>query len=65
MNTIPDDIDFDAYLKGPDEGAMVLPAVSWVDEVIDAIERPQGQGWRTDGATEAIQPDFVGHPRRR
>lgn len=43
MNTIPDDIDFDAYLKGPDEGAMVLPAASWVDDVIDAFERPHDQ----------------------
>ena len=40
MNTIPDDIDFDAYLKGPDEAAMVLPASSWIDEVIEEFERP-------------------------
>ena len=29
MNTIPDDIDFDAYLKGPNEAAMIRPAASW------------------------------------
>lgn len=40
MNIIPDDIDFDAYLKGPDEAAMILPASSWIDEVIEEFERP-------------------------
>jgi twinkle protein len=40
MNTIPDDIDFDAYLKGPDESAMVQPASRWLDEVIQSFERP-------------------------
>lgn len=40
MQTIPDDIDFDRYLQGPDESAMVRPAASWVDEVLNAFERP-------------------------
>jgi twinkle protein len=40
MNTIPDDFDFDAYLKGPDESAMVQPASRWLDEVIQSFERP-------------------------
>lgn len=40
MNTIPDDIDFDAYLQSPDEGAMVRPASDWVDAVIESFERP-------------------------
>lgn len=43
MNTIPDDIDFDAYLKGPDEAAMVRPAANWVDDVIQSFERPHDQ----------------------
>lgn len=37
MNTIPDDIDFDAFLAGPDEGASVRPASDWVDQVISAF----------------------------
>ena len=40
MNTIPDDIDFDAYLKGPDEAAMVRPASDWLDDVIATFEQP-------------------------
>ncbi|MCB4360918.1 DnaB-like helicase C-terminal domain-containing protein [Quatrionicoccus australiensis] len=40
MNVIDDTFDFDAYLQGPDESAMVLPASAWVDEVIQAFERP-------------------------
>ena len=40
MNVIEDSIDFDAYLQGPDESAMVMPASAWVDEVIKAFERP-------------------------
>lgn len=41
MNTIPDDIDFDAYLKGPDEAAMVRPASDWLDDVIATFEQQQ------------------------
>lgn len=40
MRVIDDEIDFDAYLQGPDEAAMVRPASSWLDEVVDAFERP-------------------------
>lgn len=40
MNTIPDDIDFDAYLNGQDESASVRPAASWVEAVIRAFEQP-------------------------
>lgn len=40
MNVIDDNIDFDAYLRGPDESAMVMPASAWVDEVIQAFEQP-------------------------
>lgn len=43
MELIPDDIDFDAYLKGPDESAMVQPASSWIHAVIQAFERPSIQ----------------------
>lgn len=43
MELIPDDIDFDAYLKGPDESAMVQPASCWIDAVIQAFERPSIQ----------------------
>ena len=40
---IDDTIDFDAYLKGPDEAAMIRPAASWVDDVIQSFERPARQ----------------------
>jgi len=39
MNVIEDSIDFDKYLQGPDESAMVMPASAWVDEVIQSFER--------------------------
>lgn len=41
MNTLPDDIDFDAYLEGPDEAAMIRPAAEWVDQVIASFEQPE------------------------
>lgn len=40
MNVIDDSIDFNAYLTGPDEGASVRPAKDWLDDVIEAFERP-------------------------
>ncbi len=41
MNVIDDtDIDFDAYLQGPKEGANVRPASSWLDDVIEAFKTP-------------------------
>ena len=40
MNVIDDTIDFDAYLKGPNEAPMIQPASIWADEVIAAFERP-------------------------
>lgn len=40
MRVIDDTIDFDAYLQGPDEAAMIRPASSWLDEVVIAFERP-------------------------
>lgn len=40
MNVIDDTIDFDAYLRGPDEAAHVKPASSWLDEVLEAFKRP-------------------------
>ncbi len=43
MNTIPDDIDFERYLQGPDEAAMVRPAAHWIEEVIQSFERPSHQ----------------------
>lgn len=43
MNVIEDCIDFDAYLKGPDEAASIRSASDWVDEVICAFERPATQ----------------------
>lgn len=43
MNTLPDDIDFDAYLQGPDEAAMIRPAADWMEQVISAFEQPQEQ----------------------
>jgi twinkle protein len=43
MNVIDDlHIDFDAYLKGPDEGAKVRPASDWLDATIEAFRRPVG-----------------------
>ena len=41
MNVITDDdIDFDAYLQGPDECANVKPASSWLDDVLEAFRTP-------------------------
>jgi twinkle protein len=40
MIVIDDTIDFDSYLKGPDEAAMVLPAASWVEEVVQSFSHP-------------------------
>ena len=47
MNVIEDTIDFDAYLKGPDESASIRPAAEWVDAVIANFERPQHQAGAT------------------
>lgn len=43
MRVIPDDINFDAYLQGPDESASVRPASDWLEEVIQSFEQPAGQ----------------------
>lgn len=43
MKIIDDEIDFDAFLKGPDEGASVRPASDWLDSVIAAFEQPHHQ----------------------
>lgn len=40
MRVIDDTIDFDAFVKGPDESASVRPASDWLNDVIDAFERP-------------------------
>lgn len=40
MHVTDDDFDFDAYLQGPDEGAMVRSASDWMDAVIESFERP-------------------------
>ncbi len=41
MKVIDDhSIDFDAYLKGPDEGASVRPASDWLDATLEAFTRP-------------------------
>ena len=40
MEVLPDTIDFDAYLDGPDENANVKPASCWLDQVIDAFRNP-------------------------
>lgn len=37
---IDDTIDFDAYLKGPDENPHVKPASVWLDEVIESFRHP-------------------------
>ena len=37
---IDHDIDFDAYLKGPDEGAKVRPASDWLEATLEAFSRP-------------------------
>jgi len=34
------EIDFDAYLKGPNEQANVRPASSWLDDVLEAFKTP-------------------------
>ncbi len=41
MLVTDDTIDFDAYLKGPDEHANIKPASSWLDAVIEHFSRPQ------------------------
>lgn len=43
MNVLDDNIDFDAYLQGPNEAASIRPAASWADEVVAAFERPPAQ----------------------
>ena len=41
MNVIDEmDIDFDAYLRGPDENSNVRPASSWLDNVLEAFKTP-------------------------
>lgn len=41
MKVITDnEIDFDAYLQGPDECANVKPASSWLEDVIEAFQTP-------------------------
>ncbi|MBK8113440.1 MAG: hypothetical protein IPK44_02335 [Candidatus Accumulibacter sp.] len=41
MKVIDDiEIDFEAYLKGPDEQANVRPASSWLDDVLEAFKTP-------------------------
>lgn len=41
MLVCDDEIDFDAYLKGPSEHANIKPASSWLDEVIEHFNRPE------------------------
>lgn len=41
MEVIDDGIDFDAYLREPDESANVRPASSYLDEVIDRFHNPE------------------------
>lgn len=42
MNIIDDlSIDFDAYLREPDESAHVIPASSYADQIIDRFYNPQ------------------------
>lgn len=43
MRVIDDQIDFDAYLQGPDESASVRPASDWLDDVIRSFEQPATQ----------------------
>lgn len=43
MRVIDDHIDFEAYLKGPDESASVRPASDWLEDVIQSFEQPPGQ----------------------
>lgn len=40
MRVINDEIDFDAYLQGPDEAASIRPAADWLDAVIQSFEQP-------------------------
>jgi twinkle protein len=40
MRVIDDNVDFDAYLQGPDESASVRPASDWLSEVINSFEQP-------------------------
>jgi len=42
MRVIDDQIDFNAYLQGPDEGASVRPASNWLNDVVSAFECPPG-----------------------
>ena len=43
MRVINDDIDFGAYLAGPDESASIRPASDWLDDVILSFEQPATQ----------------------
>lgn len=43
MNVIDDTIDFDSWLKGPDENAHVKPASAWLDDVLALFDRPPHQ----------------------
>ncbi|MDP3537441.1 MAG: DnaB-like helicase C-terminal domain-containing protein [Azonexus sp.] len=43
MRVIDDEIDFDAYLVGPDESASVRPASDWLEDVIRSFEQPATQ----------------------
>lgn len=73
MRVIDDEIDFDAYLKGPDESASVRPASDWLDEVVQSFEQPTAmQGaelpWaktremvRLRRGELSIWPGFSGH----
>jgi twinkle protein len=40
MRVIGDEIDFNAYLAGPDESASVRPASDWLEDVIQSFEQP-------------------------
>lgn len=43
MRVIDDLVDFDSYLRGPDESASVRPASDWLNDVVINFEQPTTQ----------------------
>lgn len=64
MQTIPDNIDFAAYMEEPPAEHRVLPASSWRDQVVDGFYNPDDApkirlGWRKTQADFHLRPAEV------
>lgn len=64
MKTIPDGINLDDYLKGPDEKGFVRPASDWLDDVIAHFHDPQelqggAMGWKKTHDKVRFRPGEV------